>query len=89
MPLKLLPDLAVEADTSVPGFDSAKTPVNSFVTSRVDYCNSLLASAPVYRTDQLQRVLNAAARLLLRVPRFDLDLRVKIKDFIGCVFRNA
>ena len=61
-------------------FDSAKTLVNSFVTSRVDYCNSLLASAPVYQTEQLQRVPNAAAHLLLWVPRFDLDLRVKIKD---------
>ena len=55
-------------------FDSAKTLVHCFITSRVDYCNSLLASAPVYQTDQLQRVFNAAARLLLRVPRFDLDL---------------
>ena len=61
-------------------FDSAKTQVHYFVTSRVDYCNSLLASAPVYQTDQLQRVLNVAAHLLLRVPRFDLDLRVKIKN---------
>ena len=61
-------------------FDAAKTLVHSFVTSRVDYCNSLLASALVYQTDQLQRVLNAAAHFLLRVPRFDLDLMVKIKD---------
>ena len=53
--------------------------VLSFVTSRVNYCNSLLASAPVYQTNQLQRGLNVTARLLFRLPRFDLD-RVKIKD---------
>ena len=61
-------------------FDSAKTLMHSFLTSRVDYCNSLLASVPVYQTDQLHYVLNAADPLLHRVPRFDLDLRVKIKD---------
>ena len=65
--------------------DSAKTLVHSFVTNRVDYCNSLLASVPVCQTDQLQRVLNAAARLLLRVPRFDVDLRVKTKDRLHCL----
>ena len=54
--------------------------VHSFVTSRVDYCNGLLAAAPVKQMDQLQRVLNAVARLLLRVPRSDFNLRVKVRD---------
>ena len=40
------------------------TIVHVFVTSRVDYCNSVLASAPKTITDELQRVLNAAARLI-------------------------
>ena len=31
------------------------------VTSRVDYCNAILAAAPKTTTDRLQRVLNAAA----------------------------
>ena len=35
--------------------------------------------------DQLQRVLNAAARLPLRVPKFDRDLRVKVKDTLHCL----
>ena len=45
--------------------ESLKTLVHSFVTSRVDYCNSVLASSPKTITDdELQQVLNAAARLI-------------------------
>jgi len=40
-----------------------KTLVHAFVTTRLDYCNSVLAGAPRSVTDKLQRVLNAAARL--------------------------
>ena len=40
--------------------DSLKTLVHAFVTSRVDYCNSVLASAPKTVTEKLQRVQNAA-----------------------------
>src|SRR6218665_2310747 len=38
--------------------------VNSFIVSRVDYCNSLLAGLPICQLDRLQSVLNAAARLI-------------------------
>ena len=55
-------------------FDSASTLVHSCFTSRIDYCNSLLASTPAYQIYQLQHVLNAAARLLLRISSFDGDL---------------
>ena len=54
--------------------------VHSFVTSRLNYCNGLLAAAPAKQTDELQRVLNASARVLLRLPRYDFDLRVKVRD---------
>ena len=60
--------------------DSAKTLVQSFVTNRIDYCNSLLANAPSYQTDQLQRVLNAAARLVLRLNRSVHELRPLVKE---------
>ena len=39
--------------------------VHSFVISRLDYCNSVLAGLPNYLITQLQRVQNAAARLVL------------------------
>ena len=49
----------------------AKTLVRAFVTSHLDYCNSLLFGVPKYQTDRLQKMLNAAARLILRTPKFD------------------
>jgi len=44
--------------------ESVKTLVQPLVTARVDYCNMTLAGAPWSVTDRLQRVLNAAARLV-------------------------
>ena len=51
--------------------EAAKTVVNSFVVSRIDYCNSLLADAPQYQLDRLQAVMNTAARLIYGVGKFD------------------
>jgi len=48
---------------SVP-MESAKTLVSSFVTSRLDYCNGVLAGITQKQTARMQAVLNAAARLL-------------------------
>ena len=45
--------------------------MHAFVTTRLDYCNSVLAGAPRSVTDKLQRVLNAAARLVSGTPKFD------------------
>ena len=59
--------------------DSATTLDNSFITSRIGYCNSLLAAAPRYQTDELQRVQNSAARLLLKLPKCDRRLRVLVQ----------
>ena len=44
--------------------------VHAFITSRVDYCNSLLYGLPIYQLNKLQRVLNASARLVCNAPRF-------------------
>ena len=44
--------------------DSASTLVHAFVTTRVDYCNAVLAGATKATTGRLQRVLNAAARVV-------------------------
>jgi len=51
--------------------EAAKTVVNSFVVSRIDCCNSLLAGAPQYQLDQFQAVMNTAARLIYGVGKFD------------------
>ena len=39
-------------------------------TSPVDYCNSLLYGLPASHLNKVQRVLNAAARLVCRAPRY-------------------
>ena len=48
--------------------------MHAFVTTRLDYCNSVLAGAPRSATDKLQRVLNAAARLVSGTRKFDPGL---------------
>ena len=48
-----------------------KTLLHAFVSSRLDYCNSLLFGMPNCDIDKLQRVQNAAARLVGGLARFD------------------
>ena len=48
--------------------------MHAFVTSRVDYCNAVFAAAPKTATDKLQRVLNAAARLISDTRKYDQGL---------------
>ena len=50
--------------------DATRMLIHSFVVNRVDYCNSVLSGITVVQTDRVQRILNAAARLLLRIPKF-------------------
>jgi len=55
--------------------ESAAILVHAFVTSRVDYCNLLLlAGAPKSVTDKLQRVMNAAARVVSGTKKYDRGL---------------
>jgi len=49
--------------------ESVATLVHAFVTSRIDYCNGLLAGA-----DKLQRVMNSAARVITNKRKFDHSL---------------
>jgi hypothetical protein len=50
--------------------NTTETLIHAFVTSHVDYCNALLAGIPQYQVQRIQRVLNAAARLIHPCPRF-------------------
>lgn len=51
--------------------DRLETVIHAFITSRVDYCNGLLYGLPKYELAKLQRVQNAAARLLTCIRRYD------------------
>jgi len=54
--------------------ESAATLVHAFVMSRVDYCNVVFAGAPKAVINKLQRVLNAAARVVSGTRKFDRGL---------------
>ena len=51
--------------------DTAKTLVHSFISCRLDYCNSLLFGISNEQLQRLQSVQNAAARLVTGTRRFD------------------
>ena len=44
--------------------------IHAFVTNRLDYCNSILYGLPSSELIKLQRVQNAAARLVTSTPRY-------------------
>ena len=50
--------------------NATRTLIHSFVVTRVDYCNSVLSGITAVQTERVQRILNAAARLVLRIPKF-------------------
>ena len=51
--------------------ETAKFLVHGLITSRLDYCNSLLHGLPDSSTWRLQRVQNMAARIITRTKRSD------------------
>jgi hypothetical protein len=58
--------------------EAAQTLVHAFVTSNLDYCNSLLYGISDYHLKKLQRVQNAALRLVLLLPKFSHDVSTSL-----------
>ena len=49
--------------------DATKILLHAFITSNLDYCNSLFYGMPKFLIKKLQRIQNASARVLLKVPK--------------------
>ena len=75
--------------------ETTKSLVHAFITSKVDYCNSLLYGVPKYLLLRLQRVLNCAARIVFKSNKYDhitpllkelhwlpIEQRIKFKIFL-------
>jgi len=50
--------------------DTSKILVHTLVTCHLDYCNALLYDIPQYQQQRLQKVLNAAARVVCQLPKY-------------------
>ena len=69
--------------------DTAKSLVNAFVISRLDYCSGLYAKIQQGQIDRLQSVLNGAARLIFGATRFSHVTPLLRDRFIGCGVENG
>ena len=68
--------------------DSSETSIHAFVSSRLDYCNSLLYGLPQVQIDKIQRVQNAAARLIFKQPKFCNVIPVLFTAWRQIIFAN-
>ena len=61
--------------------DSCSALVRAFISSRLDYCNSLLTGIDKSQVNKLQSILRVAARLVMRKGKFESissDIRDKL-----------
>ena len=65
--------------------ESTEKIIHAFVTSRLDYCNSLFYGLPDNQLGKLQRVQNACARLVCNSPRFSHCRPLLYVHYIGCL----
>ena len=73
------------ADTDTPSQEVARrgiysNNIHAFVTSRIDYCNVVLAESPRATTDKLQRVMNVAARVITNTQKYDSGLSLLLHE---------
>ena len=59
--------------------DFAQILIHAFISSKLDYCNSLLYGIPKYLVCRLQRVQNTAARIVTLAGKYDLLTPIMFK----------
>ena len=52
-------------------FDAAKTLINEFITSCIDYCNAIFFHAAAVHLHLMQSVLDAATKLIIQKKKYD------------------
>ena len=79
--------------SSIRGFltsTATATLVSAFVLSRIDYCNSLLFGSTHDVTSHLQRILNYAARVILRLPKSsNITMHLKSLNWLPVKVRST
>ena len=55
------------------------------VSSQIDYCNCLLYSVPKWHIDKLQRIQNAAARLVMQSKNLPYYLSAPSAALASCL----
>ena len=63
--------------------DVAQQLVSAFILSRLDYCKSMLSRLPKSTIQPLQRVMNAAARVIVNLSLRD-HVKPALKQLHGC-----
>ena len=68
--------------------DIAETLIHAFVTSRIDYCNSLLFGFPSFQISKIQRVQNAAAHVIFMKSKYcHITLLLKELHWLPVTYR--
>ena len=60
-------------------FDTTRIPVQAMVTSKLDYCNSLMLGSTKYNIATLQRIQNSAAHIM-NMKRYVLHITSYLKN---------
>lgn len=67
---------------------STKTPIHAFVSSHPDKCNALLFGLPKYQFDRLQKVHNAADRVIFQILKLIIS-HPHLSAYIGSQQHSA